>query len=142
MLDDYGSRFGLDAKGRLPLADGDGDGLPILVEFAFNLDPTNAGLPCYDPSLSFSDENTPSGLPVLLERDGELKYIFARRTDAAPRVTYQPEFTLDGTTFLPASIENTTPLTSNWEEVEVAMPADEDGPLPVALLRVRIVNNE
>ena len=142
LLDDYGSRFGLSVEERSPFADGDGDGLPILVEFAFNLDPTRAAHSCYEPGLSYLDEDVPFGLPVLVKRDGEFKYVFPRRTDAAPRVEYLPEFSTDGGNFQRANIEETIPLSDNWEEVQVSMPTDDHGTLPVTLLRVRIANNE
>lgn len=142
LLDDYGNRYGLSVEDRLGSADGDQDGLSMLAEYGFNLDPTQAELPPYQPRIAYTEENLPSGLPLLVEENGDCKYIFPRRTDAAPRIEYVAEISTDGKTFTPIAPTQTTPLTNNWEEVEVLLPTEGELTHPLALLRVRFINNE
>ena len=97
LLDDFGASYGLSVPERAPNADDDGDGITILAEFAFNLDPTVAESPGYVSGVTLNASGEPFGLPQVVSKTDaatgavEVSYVFARRTDAAPRVEYFPQ---------------------------------------------------
>jgi hypothetical protein len=57
--------FGADGTAASQFADEDGDGVVKLLEFAFNLDPTEADMAVYDPSVIPG-----SGLPRMVVSPG------------------------------------------------------------------------
>lgn len=142
LLDDYGNRYGLGVEERRAFVDDDNDGLQFIAEYGFNLDPTVSDFSLYDPDVTYSEENHPKGLPVLIKENGAWKYLYPRRTDAAPRIEYIAELSIDGQTFSPIAENKTTPLTDNWEEVEILLPSNGDQDLPEAFLRVCLISNE
>ena len=106
-----------------PGADPDGDGIPNLLEFAFNLDPT-----CPQPVLMTAGTGL-CGLPLIqLSPAGasgqSLTVEFVRRTAASGSgVTYAVQFTpgLDPATvdWEAGGTESVTPINARWERVLV-----------------------
>ncbi len=102
-------------------ADPDGDGMPSLLEHAFNLDPKSAG-----PSVQLTAGGGDSaGLPaVTMASDGmghrRLRIEFIRRIGTA--MTYQPEFSSspDSPVWTPAGAAmQTAPIDAVWERCTV-----------------------
>ena len=148
LLDDFGARFGLSVAERAANADGDGDGIPILVEFAFNLNPTVAESPCYHSGVTLNSEGEPFGLPRIVSQvnavtgEREISYVFARRTDSAPRVQYFPELAQDNLQFVGATPDRVTAIGDHWEEVEFIIGGDSQPLVDHGFARVRVVSNE
>lgn len=96
-LDAWADSFGLTGDARLPTADDDGDGISLLEEYAYNLDPTVNDLKTLTPGSGVS------GLPIIRMVDaggGEqlLQTEFVRRRGDV-NLTYRAEF---GTTLTDA----------------------------------------
>lgn len=100
-------------------ADADSDGIPSVIEYAFNLDPKSAGAP-----LSLvADQNSAAGLPAIhLVDDGQghlrLRLEYLRRVGGRLPLTYAPEFAggLDPTAWLPATLPvAVSSINANWE---------------------------
>jgi hypothetical protein len=96
------------------LADGDGDGLPQLIEYAFNMDPLRAAI--LDPDGKGLPQMKPMGDPA----NPRLALQFYRRT-TLPGIRYIPQFSSDGSlwedaTNPPVILEGGT----YWEKVEVS----------------------
>lgn len=102
-------------------ADPDGDGVPSLIEHAFNLAPKTAGLPLR----LVAGAGSTAGLPAVdLVNSGpgqrRLRLEYLRRVDAG--LTYTPQFAggLTPADWLPASNPVTvTPINANWERCVV-----------------------
>ncbi|GHC45268.1 Calx-beta domain-containing protein [Roseibacillus persicicus] len=125
VLDDFGDSYGLPTAERMIASDGDGDGVGLFLEYAFNLDPTVAATPDYVPGQLLPFNNEPYGLPVLrTETDPvtgvtTIKYQYIRRTDSAPKVTYITEVSSDSLNFTPAEPDEVRQIATFWEEVTV-----------------------
>ncbi len=98
---------------REPLADGDQDGLPLLLEYTFNLSPVQTDLP---PATAATPE--PLGVPQRVEpglpADGFLTYV---RIKNDPRVTVAVEWSADLVQWSPATGEPTVVATGTTHEL-------------------------
>jgi uncharacterized repeat protein (TIGR03806 family) len=117
--------FGTDGAAASQLADEDGDGVVKLLEFAFNLDPTEADMAVYDPSVIPG-----SGLPRMVVGPGPvLSLQYLQRTDV-PGLSYTPQF---GTTLEDFVAAGGVPLIEdlggNWERVTIVDPAGSGSPV-------------
>ena len=99
--------------------DSDGDGIPLLLEYAFNLSPAESDYRFYTPNSAEGglpsvrlDESTPQ--PRLV-----IEYL-RRRAQGAPRLSYYPEFssTLESG-WAAVGTESVFPIDSIWERVVV-----------------------
>lgn len=81
----WAESFGLTGDEALPTADGDGDQISLLEEYAYNLDPT-----AFDQQLLTPGSGT-SGLPVLRLVGDRLQIEFIRRR-SDPNLNYSPQF--------------------------------------------------
>lgn len=85
-LESWAQSFGLSGAALLPTADGDGDGISLLAEYGFNLDPTRANVSSITPGGSDT-----GGLPSIRVVNDRLEIQFIRRlTD--PDLSYDPQF--------------------------------------------------
>lgn len=134
------SSQGASTATRAPLADFDADGIPNLLEWAFNLNPAGTDARTLTPSTGTS------GLPhvSLVGSDSTLRlkveYIRLRST-VVPDLQYHAEFTSDPSNpAWPAggNVISTTVIDSNWERV-VVEDAGATGPRRFA--RVRVISN-
>ena len=99
--------------------DSDGDGIPLLLEYAFNLSPAESDYRVLTP------DSGEGGLPsVRLDQSASqprlvIEYL-RRRAEGAPRLSYYPEFssTLESG-WAPAGAESVFPVDSTWERVVV-----------------------
>ena len=99
--------------------DSDGDGIPLLLEYAFNLSPAESDYRVLTP------DSGEGGLPsVRLDQSASqprlvIEYL-RRRVEGAPRLSYYPEFssTLESG-WAPAGAESVFPVDSTWERVVV-----------------------
>lgn len=125
VLDDFGDSYGLPTAERLIASDGDGDGIGLFLEYAFNLDPTVAATPDYVPGQLLPFNNEPFGMPALITETDPvtgittIKYQYIRRTDSAPKVTYITEVSSDSLNFTPAEPDEVRQIAAFWEEVTV-----------------------
>ena len=148
LLDDFGASYGLTVEERASGADGDGDGIPILIEFAFNLNPTVAESPGYTSGVTLDTNGEPFGLPQIVSKTNattgalEVVYVFARRTDAAPQVEYFPEVAQSNLQFSAATPDRVTPIGDHWEEVEFIIGGTGQPLIKSSFGRVRVVFNE
>lgn len=105
-------------------ADPDGDGLPNLSEFAFNLDPT------FNESVIMTASTGLRGLPLIRQEtiaasnDQRLTVEFVRRTAASGSgITYTVQFTSSlapaTVNWRPGGTEVVTAINSRWERVKV-----------------------
>ena len=96
------------------------DGVPNLVKFAFNLDPTRPDL----RHLAVG-ANRPVGLPGMVRVEGKLRIEFVRRKAATnPGITYTPQFssTLNSWTDFTGPPTSVTSMDQTWERVVVDDP--------------------
>ncbi len=113
-----------------PLADPDSDGISNLLEFALNLDPT------FPEPATMTPLTGLRGLSVVgkqvISGEERVTIEFVRRTAGA---TYQPQFSSDLHTWIPAAAETVVPINPRWERVTAAAadPAQRFARLKVAL---------
>ncbi|MEM7010874.1 MAG: choice-of-anchor D domain-containing protein, partial [Verrucomicrobiota bacterium] len=96
-MESWAESFGLTGDDALPTADGDGDQISLLEEYAYNLDPT-----AFDQQLLTPGSGT-SGLPSMRLVGDRLQVEFLRRR-SDPSLSYSPQF---GAT-LPSGFANAT----------------------------------
>ncbi len=103
-----------------PAADPDRDGVPNLLEYAFNLDPT-----CPEPATLTAGTGL-RGLPLIrvetLGAEQRLTVEFVRRTAASGAgLTYAAQFATDpaAANWQPGGTESVTPINARWERVKV-----------------------
>lgn len=84
-MESWAESFGLTGDDALPTADGDGDQISLLEEYAYNLDPT-----AFDQQLLTPGSGT-SGLPSMRLVGDRLQIEFLRRR-SDPNLTYTPQF--------------------------------------------------
>ena len=125
VLDDFGDSHGLSTPERAILSDGDNDGNPLFIEFAFNLDPTVAASPTYVPGVTLPFNGEPTGLPALtpvtnpVTGETEVFYRYIRRTDSTPKVTYFTQISSDGINFVDTQPDQVRSIDTFWQEVTV-----------------------
>ena len=51
------------------------------------------------PGLNYTEDEDPTGLPVITNENGVVKYVYVRRTDAFPFLAYFTELSTDGINF-------------------------------------------
>lgn len=119
-------------------SDSDGDGIPLLLEYAFNLDPTEVDFKVLEPATGTD------GLPsVRLMPDGgdaalQIEYV-RRKTSTNPQITYFAEFKDDlspGQWTVQAS-ETVTSINDTWERV-VVVDAVDTSDVDQRFARVRV----
>ncbi|MDP0490811.1 MAG: Calx-beta domain-containing protein [Verrucomicrobiota bacterium JB023] len=144
VLDEFGATYGLSPIERSAESDGDADGISFLLEYAFNLDPTESASPSYTAG-ELDANGDPFGLPTLItETDpstGEqsITYTYIRRTNTASQVDYIPEICADGENFTPTETTTVTPLNDDWEQVELVIGGSTLPDTPSCFARVRLV---
>ncbi len=125
-----------------PTADPDGDGIPNLLEFAFNLDPTYA-----EPAQMVADTGL-RGLPLIRieavsDTESRLTVEFVRRTAASrPGIVYAVQWT---SSLAPESVdwqaggtESVTPINARWERVKVTDTVAVSSGAPARFARVAV----
>jgi len=108
-------------------SDSDKDGIPLLLEYAFNLDPVDPDYTILEPA------SGTSGLPLIrLLPDGdhaalEIEYL-RRKADTNPQITYFAEFRgdLGSGDWDVQSSETVTSIDDTWERVVVKDPVSTD----------------
>ena len=110
---------GVDGTADSQLSDEDNDGIPKLLEFAFNLDPAAADHAIYHPAL-----HPASGLPVISVNPGPALMLEYLRRKGVPGLSYTPQFgsTLEDFTDATSSIVVES-IDAEWERVTIADPA-------------------
>lgn len=96
------------------------DGVPNLVKFAFNLDPTGP-----DVRRLVVGANSPAGLPGMVYVAGKLRIEFIRRkATSQPGITYTPQFSSDlgSWTDFAGAPTAVTSMDQTWERVVVDDP--------------------
>lgn len=93
-------------------ADPDGDGMKNLVEYALNTPP-------HIPSHNSLESAGTSGLPVLVQNDGNWYFEFVRRkASGGPGITYYPESSVDLQNWsVFAGVPQVTSIDATWEYV-------------------------
>jgi len=113
------SLHGVDGTVAGQLADGDGDGMANLLEFAFNLNPTVSDVRIYDPA-----QLPGAGLPRMIMGPGPMLSLQYLRRKGGAGLTYTPQFGASPGAFVDAIgtpvIES---LNADWERVTIADPA-------------------
>ena len=143
VLDAFGDSHGLPTAQRAILSDDDGDGIPLFLEYAFNLDPTLNANPDYEPGQLSPFNEEPFGLPVVRQEfdhvTGEFNtvYQYLRRTDSFPKVIYITEVSADAVNFVEAEPDRVLSITDFWEEVTVIIGTSNSG-LKSCFARVRV----
>ena len=99
-----------------PAEDGDGDSVPAILEYAFNLDPASPDGGAMAPGGS-------AGLPaVTVEGQATNAYLtieFLRRRNAVD-LDYSPQFSQDLTNWVaPGAVLSVSPVNGDWERVIV-----------------------
>ncbi len=122
-----------------PGADPDGDGVPNLLEFAFNLDPT------FPEPVVMTAGTGLRGLPLIqLETvapsDQRLTVEFVRRTaGSGSGVTYAVQFTSDlNTPWQTGGTESVTAINERWERVKVTDTVSAGATVPARFARVLV----
>lgn len=118
------------------MADNDSDGVPNLLEFAFNLDPTFAEPRVMEPETGIR------GIPVsfveTISGEAQLTIVFLRRTAASGAgLIYQPEFSTDLVSWTTGGTETATAINDRWERVKVVAPTHV-GEVKSRFTRVRV----
>ncbi len=126
-----------------PAADPDGDGVPNLLEYAFNLDPTFP-----EPALMVADTGV-RGLPliqptVVATGDTRLTVEYVRRTAAGhPGISYAVQWTSSlapgSVDWEPGGTENVTAINARWERVVATDSVSLGGTTPARFGRVAVV---
>jgi uncharacterized repeat protein (TIGR03806 family) len=115
---------GIDGSAASQSADGDGDGIAQLLEFAFNLDPAQPDRAEYDPAIAPG-----SGLPRMVVGPGPALALQYLRRKGVPGLVYTPRFGASLDDFAdaggPPVIES---IDDDWERVTVADPAGAGPP--------------
>ena len=133
VLDDFGDSHGLVSAQRAILSDDDNDGIPLFLEFAFNLDPTVANSPDYVPGAPSPFNGEPFGLPTLTPvfnpstGETDMIYRYIRRIDSTPKITYFTETSSDGVNFVVTEPDTVTRVSTFWDEVIVVLGSTGDG---------------
>ena len=120
-----------------PAADGDGDGISSLLEFAFNLDPT------FNEDVLMEAATGLRGLPLVrvetVAGSDRLTIEFVRRTsDSGADLTYIPEFSNDLQTWEAVGTASATTINPRWERVKV-VDSLTTGDTPRRFARLRVV---
>ncbi len=125
-----------------PNADPDGDGVPNLLEFAFNLDPTFPG-----PVVMTAGTGL-RGLPLIQPEtvaasDRRLTVEFVRRTASSMSgVTYAVQFTSDlGGGWQTGGTESVTAINERWERVKVTDTVSIGATVQARFARVSVNQN-
>ena len=124
-----------------PGADPDGDGIPNLLEFAFNLDPT------FPEPVVMTAGTGLRGLPLIqVEQvsgtDRRLTVEFVRRTSASGSgINYAVQFATSlgaDATWAPGGTESVTAISARWERVKVTDSLSAGNGTPVRFARVAV----
>jgi len=111
----------LDQEATGPMADGDSDRVPLLLEYAFNLEPAKPDTHHLTPGTGSS------GLPAVgLTGDGRLRIEYLRRkASTQPEIRYEAQFAagIDAANWQAAANEAVTSIDDEWERVEATGPA-------------------
>ena len=131
-----------DATTTGPTADPDGDGVPNLLEYAFNLDPT------FPEPVTMVAGTGLRGLPLVQPAavsasDTRLTVEYVRRTAASnPGITYAVQWT---SSLAPGAVdwetggtESVTPINARWERVKVTDTVSLGGTTPARFARVAV----
>ncbi|MEK7949373.1 Ig-like domain-containing protein [Luteolibacter soli] len=111
----WAALHGLDGLAGTQLADEDGDGIPKLLEFAFNLDPTKAKVSIYNPALLPA-----SGLPRMFLAPGPVLTLQYIRRKGDTGLTYTPQFGSSPGVFTNAiGVPLVESLDADWERVTI-----------------------
>ena len=126
------SGFGLAGPAADPLADDDGDGVNLTLEFTFNLDPTVSGNPIYDLGAAVGSEG-PFGLPRFelfgTGPTARLRGTYVQRTaSSGANMTYEGRFSGDLLVWVGGTLVSVTPISMGWEEVVVDDPVELGSP--------------
>ncbi len=124
--------WGIDGSDLAQTADGDGDGISNLLEFAFNLNPAKVDAATYDPAVVPG-----AGLPQMVVADGPVLSLQYLRRNDTPGLVYQAQFGNSVASFATsAAAPLVEDLGGGWERVTVA---DTGGPgAPRRFGRVRV----
>jgi len=99
------------------MTDGDFDGVPLLLEYAFNLSPTTPDVHHVTPVTGLS------GLPTThVNNDGQLQIEYVRRKQSTePDIEYEAQFAsgLDSEDWQTATDEDVNSIDDEWERVVV-----------------------
>lgn len=118
-LEDWAESFGLSGNSARPTADNDGDLIPLLQEYAFNLDPTKRDI---RPDLIPASGT--GGLPVIRLVGDRMQVEYIRR-NTDPNLQYrvlfgdQPSFTAVDGLSIATETETVTPINIDWSRVIV-----------------------
>ncbi|WP_309400354.1 choice-of-anchor M domain-containing protein [Cerasicoccus maritimus] len=103
-------------------ADANQDGVPLLLEYAFNLSPLASTVASLEPGVGVS------GLPALtLNNDAQLQIEYVRRKDSGTsEITYEAQFAsgLSAVDWQTATEETVTSIDDDWERVVVIDPTE------------------
>ena len=125
---DWRILHGLDQAGSDDLGNPSGDGIANLLKYAFNMAPNAGDLELGNPSVMAPDGI--SGLPMI-ERteEGRLSFTYVRRkASSSPGVSYQPQTSIDLSTWNPILFASSTvtSVDDEWERVTVVDPVSTD----------------
>ena len=106
--------------------DSDADGLTNLLEYGFNLDPTENARIAYDPSASV-DADGPLGVPAIKLDDSatppRLQIIYPRRKASSDSsLTYSGGFSSDLVTWSEETPDDVIDIDDTWEQVTINEP--------------------
>ena len=131
-----------DASTTGPAADPDGDGVPNLLEYAFNLDPT------FPEPVPMVASTGVRGLPLIQPKavsasDTRLTVEYVRRTSGSgPGITYQVQWT---SSLAPGAVdwetggtESVTTINARWERVKVIDTVSLGSGAPTRFARVAV----
>ncbi|WP_269539428.1 choice-of-anchor M domain-containing protein [Cerasicoccus fimbriatus] len=106
-------------------SDGDSDGAPLLLEYAFNMDPVVPDCQLLEPGVG------ESGLPAAsISGTGQLEIEYVRRKQSTlPGIVYEAQFTssLDAGDWQTATGETVVSIDADWERVTVVDTSTGDG---------------
>lgn len=106
-------------------SDGDSDGAPLLLEYAFNMDPVVPDCQTLVPGIG------ESGLPAIsLSGTGQLEIEYVRRKQStSPDIVYEAQFasSLDAEDWQTATGETVVSIDADWERVSVVDASTGEG---------------
>ena len=125
-----------------PKADPDGDGVPNLLEFAFNLDPT------FPEPVVMTAGTGLRGLPLVqltqvADSDRRVTVEFVRRTaGSGSGLTYAVQFSSGLTgAWQTGGTESVTPINERWERVVATDTVSVGGSVPARFARVLVTQS-